>query len=317
MSQAKGSLSHLVIDFETTFGADPGTKAAKKMPFNSNEVSGSQALNKAQTILNGRNPTMPFAGNKDVGGNIVVPVDLTAFPWWLRAIFGAPTTTGAGPYTHVFKVPTAQPSMVLEKKFDFGTSQTYIKANGCKVGGLDIAFGGDGELTASLEIVGASEAAPNATPYAASPTTVALTRLMNFQAAITEGGSAISTLTDLKLKFGCNLDTSSRCIGGGGVLGDIPEGVVDVSGALTGLFTSTDLLTKAAGLTESTLAVTLTSGAHSLKFEIPELLYSPKSPGINGPMGIKQDYAFEGYYDNAAGASAMIVTLVNAVASYA
>jgi len=317
MAQAKGSLSQLVLDFETTFGSDPGTKAGKKMPFNDVSVSGSQALNTAQTILNGRNPTMPFAGNKEVGGTIVVPVDLTAFPWWLRAVFGAPTTTGAGPYTHVFKVPTAQPSMVLEKKFDFGTSQTYIKANGCKVGSLDIAFGGDGELTASLEIVGASEAAPNSTPYAASPTALTLARLGNFQAAILEGGSAISTVTDLKLKLGCNLDTSSRCIGGGGVLADLPEGVVEVSGSLTALFDATTLLTKAAGLTESSLAVTLTSGTHSLKLEVPELLYSPKSPGINGPMGIKQDYSFQGYYDNAAGASAMIVTLVNAVATYA
>lgn len=317
MAQAKGSLSHVVIDFETTFGADPGTKAAKKMPFNSCSVTGSQALNTAQTILNGRNPTMPFAGNKDVGGQIVVPVDLTAFPWWLKGIFGAPTTTGSGPYTHVYKVPTSQPSMVIEKKFDFGTSQTYIKSNGCKIGSLDIAFGGDGELTASLDIIGATEAAPSGTPYAASPTAVALNRLMNFQAAITEGGSAIATVTDLSIKLNCNLDTSSRCIGGDGVLADLPEGVVEVSGSLTALFDSTTLLTKAAGLTESSLTVTLTSATHSLKFEIPELLYSPKSPGIEGPMGIKQSYEFRGYYDNAAGASAMIVTLVNAVTSYA
>jgi len=317
MAQARGYNSQLVIDFETTFGQDPASPDGKRMPINSWDVSGSRNLNTAQTLTGTRNPVEPFAGNKSVAGNAVVPVDLTAFPWWLRAMFGAPTTTGAGPYTHVFKIGTSQPSLVADKKFDFGSAQKYLKQNGIKISTLGLPFGGDGELVANLGIVGASESAASETPYDATPTAIALDRLNNFQAAILEGGSAIARVTELNINLTFGLETDKYVIGGGGVLGDIPEGIVAVEGSLTALFSDTTLQDKAANLTESSLTVTLTKGSHSLKFELPELLYEQKSPGITGPAGVVEQLGFKGYYSNAPAASAFVATLINAVASYA
>lgn len=317
MGQARGYKSSVVIDFETTFGVDPGAPDGKVMPINSYDVSASRALNSAQTITGNRNPVMPFSGFTSVQGQAVIPVDLVAMGYWLKGLFGDPTTTGAGPYNHVFKIGDSQPSMVIEKTFDFGGgSKTYIKQNGVKLGSLGINFGGDGELTAQIGVVGAKEAAPNATPYDASPASVSLNRVGNFQAAITEGGTAIATVTECSINVEMGLDSSGYVIGGGGSLGDIPEGLAAVSGSITALFKDTALLTKAAAGTESSLAITLTSGTHSLKFEIPELLFQLQTPGINGPQGVRVTLPFQAYLDNGAGASAMIVTLINATADY-
>lgn len=318
MAQARGYKSQVVIDFETAFGTDPASPNGLGMPINSWDVKASRALNSAQTLTGTRNPVQPFQGNVSVEGNAVVPVDLIAFGYWLRAMFGAPTTTGASaPYTHKFKIGDTQPSLVVEKAFDFGPAQSYIKQNGVKVASMEITFGGDGELVANLSIVGAKEAQPSETEYDATVTVVSMNRVNNFQAAITEGGSAIATITDLTLRVDFGLDTENRVIGGGGVLGDIPEGMVSVSGSLAALYTDNTLLAKGYGVTESSLAVTLTSSTHSLKLEIPELFYQWNTPGITGPQGVKQDMEFQGFYNNGSDASAFVATLINAVASYA
>lgn len=317
MAQARGFKSQVVIDFETTFGTDPASPNGLGMPINSWGVTASRALNSAQTITGTRNPVQPFQGNVSVEGNAIVPVDLIAFGYWLKAMFGAPDTTGASPtYTHEFTIGDTQPSLVVEKSFDFGASKSYIKQNGVKVSSMEITFGGDGELVANLSIVGATEAQPTGTPYDATVTTVSLNRVNNFQAAITEGGSAIATITDLTLRIDFGLDTENRIVGGGGVLGDIPEGIVAVSGSLSALYTDNTLLDKGYGVTESSLAVTLTNATHSLKLEVPELFYQWSTPGITGPQGVKQDMEFQGFYNNGSDASAFVATLINGQASY-
>jgi hypothetical protein len=231
-------------------------------------------------------------------------------------MFGAPTTTGTGPYTHVFKIGDSQPSMVAEKRYDFVGSQQYTRQNGIKISSLGLKFGGDDELVANLGILGATEAAPTGTQYHAAATTVSFNRVSNFEATITEGGSAIATVTECEFNVDFGLDPENFVIGGGGTLGDIPEGIAGVSGSVTALFDSTALLTKALNTTETALAITLTKSAHSLKFDVPELYYSPKSPGITGPKGVKITLPFQAFYDNAAGASAFIATLINAQATY-
>jgi hypothetical protein len=237
-----------------------------------------------------------------------VPVDYTAFWYWLKAMFGDPATTGTGPYTHTFKVAATQPSLVLDKQFtDIGR---YWKYNGVKVSSFGIDFGGDGELVANLDIVGANET-PSATPYDASPTAQTLNRLGNFQAAMTEGGSAFAKATSLSLNFNFGLDTGIYCIGDAGQRSDLPEGIVEATGTLLALFEDHTLVDKAVASTESEITLTLTSGTNSLAFELPELQYSRAKAPIEGPQGIIQELNYVAYYDDDADASTLIATLIN------
>lgn len=95
MSQtARGYKSTCLLDFETTFGADPagGIKKGRLMPINENRIRGSRDKSAPGTITGTRNPAEPFDDRLDVRGDLVVPVDARAFPYWLFAMFGAPTT---------------------------------------------------------------------------------------------------------------------------------------------------------------------------------------------------------------------------------
>lgn len=315
MAAAKGFKSTLALDFETTFGTDPGVPNGLSMPINTFDVKASRTLQQAQTITGSRNPVEPFAGNTAVGGSAVIPVDALAIGYWLKAIFGAPVTSGAGPYLHTFKITDTQPSLVLEKKFATATA-SYMKLNGCKVSKFGMQVGGDGELVANLDIEGAKETI-GTTPYDATLTAIALSRFNNFQAALTEGGVTVANCTAFSFDLECGLDTDVYVLGASGQRGDIPEGVMGVSGNLTTLFESTALLTKAMNSTETALVLTFTAGANILKFTFPEVLLELNTPGITGPQGVRLEIPWKAYYGNDAGASAIKVELTNTQAVYA
>lgn len=313
MPQARGRKAQLLLDYETTFGQDPATPVGKQMPFNTCSLRGARNLVEDGVIRNTRNPAQPSRGNQNVEGDVVVPVDVIGIGYWLRAMFGAPTTTGVGPYTHTFKPGDSQPSLVLAKEFmDVGQ---YLKYNGCKISKMAVTFGGDGELTMTLTIMGAKETV-GVSSYDATPDAITLTRFNQFQATIQEGGVACAIGTEVRLEVDFDLDGDQYVIGGGGIRGDIPEGMVKPSGSITALFQDATLLNKAVNGTESSLKVTLTSGTNSLEILIPELIYEQQSPGVEGPRGIRIQLPFRGYYEDSAEAAVIQVKLTNGQATY-
>jgi hypothetical protein len=89
---AKGYKSQLWLGFESEYGVMPASPKNYSLPFNSYGVTLSRTLTQAETISGTRNPLEPFSGNTDVSGDIVVPLDLSAYGYWLRALLGKPTT---------------------------------------------------------------------------------------------------------------------------------------------------------------------------------------------------------------------------------
>ena len=94
MAQARGGASQVLIDFETTYGADPTSVAAISVPYHFPvDIKSTRPLKPSTVHRPNRNPAMPFYGNRDVKGSLTVPVDLIYLGYWLRALLGAPTTT--------------------------------------------------------------------------------------------------------------------------------------------------------------------------------------------------------------------------------
>jgi hypothetical protein len=312
--QARGYRSQVVIDFESVFGTSPETPNGIQVPINSCGIRAEQATIEDNTIRNNRNQSKPARGNINVSGGMVVPLDVTAIGHWLKSGFGAPTTTGTGPYVHTYKVTNSQPSLVIEKGFTDITQ--YELFNGCRLNSLALSFtSGDNDLTANLDFLGASRAFSE-TAYDSTPTAVALNKFSNFQAAVQEGGSDIAKLTEVSLNVAFGLDGNQYCLGGGGKRGDIPEGMVVVTGNIKGLFEDLALYNKAINDTESSLKVTLTNGTNILVIDIPELQYEQNSPEISGPAGVMVDLNYRAYYENHADASAIKFTLTNSQATY-
>ena len=316
MTQAKGARAKVVIDFESVYNTDPETPAGKILNINSSNLSGSQSLNTAGTIRGNRNPAEPFRGNTSVGGATVVPVDLIGIGYILKALFGAPTTTNASAdYTHVFKPGDEQPSLVVEQQFpDIGV---YAKYNGCKASRFSISVGGDGELTASLDWLGAKETI-SSSAYDESATAIALVRFGNFQASLEEGGSLLAIATSVDLTIDMGLDGDTYVIGGQGFRGAINEGIIGISGTVRALFQNNTLLNKAVNGTPTSLKITFTKAANkALEIFLPEVVYERKTPGIEGPRGILIELPFQAYYSSNGDNTAIKTTLKNQIASYA
>jgi len=310
MAQARGYKSKLLLDFETTFGQDPGTPAGLLMPINTCTVKGSRAKNSPATITGSRNPAQPFDGNTSVAGGLTVPVDSRAFWYWLRAMFGDPATTGTGPYVHVFAVGDDMPSLVLETQYGTSTP-SYSKKNGCRIASLGLKFGGDGELLAEMSVEGAKETV-GSVAYHAAATKVSMARLNNFQAALKEGGVSVANCVSLDMDINFGLDTDQSVIATGGIRGDIPEGQLAVTGRAVFLFEDLTLLTKAVNSTESSLEVTITGGTSSiLKIAVNELQFEMNTPGIEGPKGIRLELPFVAYHHDHADESVVVFTLTN------
>lgn len=313
--QAKGSKSKLLMDFEQSYKVAPATRAGTCVPFNTCGVKGTRTLQAAQTITGRRDPAMPFAGNLDVAGDVSVPVDVRAMGLWLRAMFGAPSTTGSGPYTHIYKLGAEMPSFGLEKRFE--DINQYILCSGCKVSKLSMTVGGDAELLATIGLAGASESAPSATPYQVDPAVFALERFQNFQACIEEGGTALAKCTEFSLELDFGLDTGNYVIGGQGTRHSLPEGVASIGGTLTALFEDAALLNKAVSMAETSLRLSFASGAHSLSFLFPEVVLEQQTPAMEGPQGLKLQLPWKAYFgDDSTNNSAVVVTLTNDVAGY-
>lgn len=314
MTQAQGYRGQLAMDFETTYNTTPASPNGIGMPIQSSKLGSKQNLSEDKTIRGRRDPAQPSLGNVDVSGNIAVPVDEIAIGYWLKAIFGAPTTTGsADPYTHVFKPGLTQPSLVLEQGFtDIGQ---YFLFNGCKVSKFSLSLGGDADLSASIDVMGGKQTI-SSTSFDSTLVAIALKKFSNFQASVTEGGSNLATITKADLTIDMGLDGDTYVLGGNGYRGSVNEGLISVSGTITALFDSVTLLNKAIAGTTSSIVLKLTSGTHSLEFKMPEIMYERNTPSIDGPKGVLIDLPFKAFYRASTENAVVVATLVTSQATY-
>ena len=101
-----GAHSYLKWGFETVFGTDPGDSEMNKV-FGLQQKATSFTLGnskKTLTELFSIEPQSYAYGQQ--GGSISIDFVLSN-PWFLGALFGAPLTAGANPYTHTYDIAPA------------------------------------------------------------------------------------------------------------------------------------------------------------------------------------------------------------------
>jgi hypothetical protein len=148
-----------------------------------------------------------------------------------------------------------------------------------------------------------------------APTDHIVERFANIQSSINEGGSQSAVITGLDITLANDMD-GEPIIGSGGVVSDLVEGWCTVTGTVKALFTNQALYNKAINGTESSIEVTLTTGAHSLVLTLPEIRYERAGLERNGAKGVYVSLPFSAYYADAAGGTTIKAVLENDVASY-
>lgn len=314
--QVRGYRSQLLMGFEGDYGSMPDTPVGYLVPFNTESVAIARPKNAAATLRGTRNPAEPFDGNTDVTGDIVVPVDANCFGLWLRALFGAPVSTegDAGKFTHVFSSGEEQPSLWVQTAF--AAQDPFFKlSRGLKINGFAINAGGDQELTATLTCMGAKQSL-EAAKAVDVPVEYTLDRLSNFMGDLKIDGAEYGDATTFSVSVDNGLDGDTYTIGGGGFRGDLPEGLMGVSGSMTVLLKDKTLYQKALESTAMSMELTLAkSSGGSLAFAMPHVQLQVAGPVVDGPAGLRVTWNWQAYSPIAT-QSAITATLVNSIASY-
>lgn len=329
--QVRGYRSQMVMGFESDYGKAAETPTGWVMPFNTESIAIGRNKNTAATLRGTRNPAEPFDGNTEVSGDITVPVDAQSFGLWLRAIFGAPVSTAqtesvtpegggdpvetpTGVYTHVFTSGEEMPSIWLESFFAADVP-FYKRTHGVKINSFSMDCGGDQELTATLSCMGGVQQQVDA-PLVDAPEEMGLDRLSNFMASLKIDDVEFGDATSFSVNLDNGLDGDTYTIGGGGFRGDLPEGLMGVSGSMTVLLKDSELYKKALASTPMKLELALTkANGAGLTFTLPQTQLQVTGPVTDGPAGLRLTWNYQAY-SPAATDPALIVTLTNTQAEY-
>ncbi len=101
--------------FEASYGTPPAS-GYKRLPFVSSALGDEQNLIASDLLGYGREPQPPSHDVINNEGDVVVPVDLRNFGYWLKLLLGAPTSVdNSGVFTHTFvSSALVLPSMAIE-----------------------------------------------------------------------------------------------------------------------------------------------------------------------------------------------------------
>ncbi|MGE0108249.1 MAG: phage tail tube protein [Bdellovibrionales bacterium] len=314
MSRAYGANAQLLGQFESVYGTAPSGYFIK-FPFISSQLGSEQGLIESDLLGQGRDPAQPMRDVINVEGDVVVPVDLRYIGYWLRALLGAPVTTGIeAPYVHTFKSgATVLPSLSLE----VGTPEasSYFMNSGVRANSMQVSFERSGGAKATMSCIAQGEDRAAAT-LGGTPTELVITRFNQFQGSVKKDGIQLGNVTGAQFTYTNNLEKIETIRDDGKIDGADPT-VAAFTGTIDVRFADTMLLDAATDNTAVALSFGYTIDAErSLIFTAHEVyLPKPKLP-IDGAGGIQASFNWQAAKNTAAG-QMLTVILTNDVESYA
>jgi hypothetical protein len=246
-------------------------------------------------------------------GSVVVPIDTEAFGLWLKGAFGAPVTTGTGPYTHVFTSGSwSLPSLSIETGLPEVPS--YAMYGGCMVDKIGWQMARSGLLTANVDLIAQGETLATSSG-AGTPAPVALKRFGHFNGSLTRNGTDIGNIVGAELSYANNLDRVETIRADGKMEGADPS-IAAMTGKVDVRFADTTLLTQAINNSECSLefGYSLPTG-ESLSVAVHRVFLPRPRREIQGPQGVQVSFDWQAA-QQADGTPMVTVTLVNEVSAY-
>src|SRR3990167_2910472 len=152
---ATGATSELRYGWETSYASEQGTK--DKVFGHGTKIVTLTRNNNLESVFNVGQRNAQALAEKQFGGSLSVEFIL-ANPWWLRAVLGAaPSTTGAGPYTHTYSESNTIVSMSIENEITSDTASVTAFL-GCKVNTCVITAAVGELVKVRLDMIYANEA---------------------------------------------------------------------------------------------------------------------------------------------------------------
>ena len=314
MARAQGARSQLAVAFESVYGTPPAS-GYTRLPFAASTLSAEQPLLSSELLGYGRDPLAPVKDAITSDGEMTIPIDAEAFGFWLKAAFGAPTTTGTspGPYTHEFKSGNwTLPSLAIETAMP--EIPRYAMYSGVMVDQLSWTMQRSGLLTASAQLIAQGEDVDTAT-NAGTPDTLSLVRFGNFNGSIKRDGTSLGNVISAQVTYANNLDRIETIRNDGMIDGADPS-IAAMTGSIEVRFADNTLVTQAINGTPCELEFAWTLGTgESLTFTVHAVYLPRPRLEISGPQGVQATFDWQAALA-ASPARMCTVKLINNIASY-
>jgi hypothetical protein len=317
MARAQGARALMALAFETTYGTPPAS-GYTRMPFASTSLGAEQPLLNSELLGYGRDPLAPLKDAVTADGDVVVPIDAQAFGFWLKAAFGAPTTTGTGPWTHEFQSGSwTLPSMSIETGMP--EVPRYAMYSGCVLDQISWQMQRSGLLTATASLVAQGETVGTTTSAfgdpASPPTALDLKRFGHFNGSITRNGLALGNVVSAEITYANNLDRIETIRSDGRIDGADPS-IAALTGRIEVRFADQTLVTQAINgeACEMEFAYVLPSG-ESLRLTVHAVYLPRPRIEISGPQGVQATFDWQAARDSVVGRMCT-ATLINDIEVY-
>lgn len=312
MARAQGARAQMALAFESVYGTAPAS-GYTRMPFASSTLDARQPLLDSEVLGYGRDPLAPIKDAVTVDGDVVLPIDTDAFGFWLKAAFGEPTTTGSGPYQHVFHSGGwTLPSMAIE--IAMPEVPSFAMYAGCMLDQLSFQMQRAGLLTATARLVAQSENTATTTA-AGTPAALALNRFGHFNGSVKRNGSALGNVTAAEVTYSNNLDRIETIRADGAIDGADPS-VAAMTGRLDVRFSDTVLLSQAVNGAACELEFGWTRPAGGSLLITAHAVFLPRpARELAGPQGVQTSFEWQAARDPITGRMATI-TLTNGIEEY-
>ena len=314
MARAKGSNAKLLFKYETTYGTAP-TGNFQTLPFIDADLGADQGLIEDDVLGLGRDPQAPTRDLVRVGGQITVPLDVRAIGYWLKLLLDAPTTTGAGPYTHTFVsgVTSGLPSAGIE--LGFSEVPAYFLNLGVVADSMRFELSRLGTARATITLKGQDEQ-KNATSQGGTPVaSPTMNRFSQVHGNIQRNAVNLGNVESATMEYRNNFEDVETIRADQLVEGQ-DEAVAALSGSIDSRFASTTLYDDAVANTGLDIDVIYTIDASNKITIAGQNVFLPRTrQRVNGPGGISASFDFQGAKDAGEGEMLEIV-LINDKADY-
>lgn len=312
MARAYGSRAQMALAFETTYGTAPASGYVQ-VPFASGRISAARPLIDSELLGYGRDPLAPIGDAIAVDGDVTIPVDVTAFGYWLKGLLGNPVTTGTTPKVHTFASGGyTLPSMSVETGHPEVPS--FDMASGVRVNTLRIAMERRGQLQATVGLIGQSDV-PDTETNAGTPAAITLQRFGHFNGAISRNGSALGSIESAEMTYSNNMEPVD-VIRADGLIDGVDPTIASLRGTLTARFDGTTLIDQAIAGTACELSFAWTISANASLVITAHSVFLPRPrKTLPGPGGIQVTFDWQAALA-ASPARMMTAVLTNAQADY-
>lgn len=301
MSIATGSQHSVSYVAETTYGTTPATPAFTPLPFTAVSLGMQKDPIVSNKLRSDRQIEDLRHSNKSVSGDVAGELEYGSFDDMLEAMAMGTWTS------NVLRAGTTRRSFTFERLFGNLDTPEYHRATGVEVNSLSLTVAPNAMVECSIGLVGQDLSTGTSRVTGSTDNTVTDRQPFDsFTGTITEGGTAIATVTQIELSWTNNLEMAY--VVGSDTTIEPSDGKSNLTGTLTAFFTDSSLYDKFINETSSEVVFTLVDPAgNTLQFDIPNLKYNSGNPDVSGEGRVTLSLSFQALY-SAADSSQIVIT---------